>query len=192
VTDIIPQEEPNTSEGVREWEDWLREYAPRILLFARQQSRNAEDAEDIVQEALIKLAKKEASGEFVGGQAGWLPFVYATIRRIAIDFGRRNDRRVRREEAKMEEDALEMTTVQDPWFDSEAGEEELKDLVEGQLKKLPSKFSEVIVLKIWGEQSFKEIAESLGISLNTVASRYRYGLQQLKRAISNKRDEYGH
>ena len=36
-------------------------------------------------------------------------------------------------------------------------------------------------MKIWNELTFAEIAEALGISQNTAASRYRYGLAALKK-----------
>ena len=61
--------------------------------------------------------------------------------------------------------------------------------MEMQLRKLPSKFSEVIVLKIWGEQTFQQMAETLEISQNTVASRYRYGIDLLRKALRNKKDQ---
>ncbi len=62
--------------------------------------------------------------------------------------------------------------------------------MEMQLRKLPSKFSEVIVLKIWGEQTFQQIAETLEISQNTAASRYRYGIDLLRRALRNKKNQF--
>ena len=39
---------------------------------------------------------------------------------------------------------------------------------------------EVLTLKIWAELTFDEIARTLDLSLNTVASRYRYALCKLK------------
>jgi DNA-directed RNA polymerase specialized sigma24 family protein len=42
---------------------------------------------------------------------------------------------------------------------------------------------EVIVLKIWHEHTFEEIGDLLGISPNTAAGRYRYGLQKLKSCL---------
>ena len=39
---------------------------------------------------------------------------------------------------------------------------------------------EVVVLKIWGELTFQEIADTLDISGNTAASRYRYALEKLR------------
>lgn len=171
------------------WESWLKENASKLLLFARQQSRSDEDAEDILQESLIRLARKEASGEFMGGQEAWLPYVYTSIRRLAVDYGRKEDRRTKREEMGGE-NIHPSEDFPDPWLMSESGDEELRELVEAQLKKIPQKFSEVIVLKIWGEQTFQQIADTLGISLNTVASRYRYGIDMLRKAIGNRRDDF--
>ena len=49
------------------------------------------------------------------------------------------------------------------------------------LDHLPRDQREVLVMKIWNELTFAEIAEALGISQNTAASRYRYGLAALKK-----------
>lgn len=170
------------------WEPWLRAHADKLLLFARQQSRSMEDAEDILQDALVRLARKVAEGEFIGGEEAWLSYVYASIRRLSVDVGRSEDRRTRREE--LSNGGMEETECSYPWLKSESGDEELRELVESQLKKLPPKFSEVIVLKIWGDQTFQQIADSLNVSLNTVTSRYRYGLDLLRKAMNNRRGDF--
>jgi RNA polymerase sigma-70 factor (ECF subfamily) len=54
-------------------------------------------------------------------------------------------------------------------------------VIDGAIKKMPEKFREVVILKIWSELTFAQIAEALDIPLNTAASRYRYGLEILKR-----------
>ena len=48
---------------------------------------------------------------------------------------------------------------------------------------LPHDQREVLVLKIWNELTFSEIAGALGISQNTAASRYRYALAHLKKSL---------
>jgi DNA-directed RNA polymerase specialized sigma24 family protein len=45
---------------------------------------------------------------------------------------------------------------------------------------LPVEQREVIVLKIWHEMTYDEIANTLELSPNTVAGRYRYGMEKLK------------
>ncbi len=169
------------------WREWLAEHAPRLLLFARQQTRSAEDAEDILQDALVKLVEKLESGEFVGGQEAWMPYLYTTIRRLSIDLGRRDDRRRRREDAVGGDVEMEQRDGFHPWFESDSSDDETRSLLEAGLKELPPKFAEVIVMKVWGEKTFAEIGEALEISPNTAASRYRYGLEALKKKLGSAR-----
>ena len=56
-------------------------------------------------------------------------------------------------------------------------------LFRSALHQLPESQREVLVLRIWGELSFAEIATALGDSINTVASRYRYALDGLRRIL---------
>ena len=55
--------------------------------------------------------------------------------------------------------------------------------------RLPSEQKEVLTLKIWGELTFDEIGRTLDLSLNTVASRYRYALQKLKEYIPSELED---
>lgn len=170
-----------------DWRTWLEENGPRLLLFARQQTRSQEDAEDILQDALVKLVEKLETNEFSGGQEAWMPYLYTTLRRLSIDLGRRDDRRKRREDVAhggIDEDREE---GEHPWFAGDESDEETRSLIEGGLKDLPGKFSEVILMKIWGERTFAEIGEALEISPNTAASRYRYGLEALRKKLSGAR-----
>jgi RNA polymerase sigma-70 factor, ECF subfamily len=169
------------------WREWLELHGPKLLLFARQQTRSHEDAKDIFQDALVKLVEKVRSGEFVGGQEAWQPYLYTAIRRLAIDLSRRDDRRRRREDNVTADAEAEQHEAFHPWFESENSDDETRSQLEESLKELPEKFAEVITLKIWGERTFAEIGETLGISQNTAASRYRYGLEALKRSLSGAR-----
>jgi len=167
------------------WKEWLAEHGSKLLLFARQQTRSLADAEDVLQEALVKLAKKEAEGTFDGGQPAWLPFIYTSIRRCSIDLGRKEDRRSKREEKSEKDKILQHGGISDPWFESDSADDESRHYLEQELKKLPEKFASVITLKIWGELTFADIGKKLNISQNTAASRYRYGLQALKKHLTN-------
>lgn len=180
---VVPDPEPAPSD----WQEWLDEHAPRLLLFARQQTRSQEDAEDVLQDALVKLVDKIRKDEFVGGVDAWNPYLYTTIRRLAIDLSRRDDRRRKREDSVGSDVAEQNKRSYHPWFESESSDDETRNQLEAKLKDLPPKFAEVIVMKIWGERTFAEIGEILGISQNTAASRYRYGLEALKRSLDSAR-----
>lgn len=166
------------------WRAWLEEHGPKLFLFARNQTRTHEDAQDVLQDAIVKLVEKIQAGEFFGGQEAWQPYIYTTIRRLAIDLSRKDDRRKRREENVSADIESDQSEAFHPWFDSDESGGETRDQLESALKSLPAKFSEVIVMKIWGDRTFAEIAEALEISPNTAASRYRYGLEALKRELA--------
>lgn len=169
------------------WRPWLGEHGSKLLLFARQQTRSIADAEDVLQEALVKLARKVEERTFVGGQESWLPFIYTQIRRESIDLARKDDRRKKREIAVVDDTKTRGEDVDIPLFATGEGNDETKALLAESLKSLPKKFSEVITMKLWGECTFAQIGETLGISLNTAASRYRYGLEALRKHLATAR-----
>jgi RNA polymerase sigma-70 factor (ECF subfamily) len=61
----------------------------------------------------------------------------------------------------------------------ELDQEDTHRAVWAALRSLPTEQSEVVVLKIWEEMTFIQIAEILGIPPSTVASRYRYAIEKL-------------
>src|SRR2546430_6164202 len=72
------------------WKCCFSQFAPGLLLFARQWVRSGADAEDIVQEAFVKFWRRNHN---VNNRA----LLYATVRSIALDLIRRDSRRARRE-----------------------------------------------------------------------------------------------
>jgi RNA polymerase sigma-70 factor (ECF subfamily) len=157
-------------ENVANHEDWkvcFSEFGPGLLLFARQWVRSPADAEDIVQEAFVKFWRRNHR---IDNRA----LLYATVRSIALDLIRRDSRRARRE-AEAFSDAEQSI---EPQF--ELGDESQRALA-AAVDRLPHEQREVLVMKIWNELTFAEIATALGISNNTAASRYRYALNALKK-----------
>jgi len=126
-------------------------------------------------------------GSFVGGQDSWLAFIYTQIRREAIDLGRKDDRRRRREEAVVDDEKGLGKYNDQPLFEAVESQDETKRILADGMRVLPKKFAEVITMKLWGERTFAEIGEALDISLNTAASRYRYGIEALKKHLATSR-----
>jgi len=150
------------------------------MLFARQQTRCEADAEDVMQSALIKTWKSHGerpTDELLG-------LVFTNIRRCAIDYARTQDRRSDREQRAVEEMGPPVA-----WF--EMPEDDETRALQVALAALPEKFREVITLKLWGELTFAQIAETLGIPANTAASRYRYGLEQLRGQLAREKEFLG-
>jgi len=152
-----------------DWEQWLVQHIPKFLLFARQQTRFEVDAHDLVQEAVLECWRRVAND--APPTAG---LIYSTIRRRAIDLGRSMSRRATREAAAVAETSA-------VWFDGTLEDNERSMLIQDAMQKLPEMYREVVTLKVWGELTFAEIAQVLEIPANTAASRYRYGLMELRK-----------
>jgi RNA polymerase sigma-70 factor (ECF subfamily) len=168
VPEIRLMDEADTE---RNWEQWVAQHTPKFLLFARQRARCEADAQDLVQLAVLEAARRQNDGEPPNPA-----LVYATLHRRAIDQARVEDRRTEREVAASD-------TRDGSWFDTAVEDREMKQLIEASLRSLPADFREVIVLKVWGERTFAEVADALGIPQNTAASRYRYGLIELRKLM---------
>jgi RNA polymerase sigma-70 factor, ECF subfamily len=154
------------------WKACYAELAPRLLLYARQWTRTAADAEDAVQTGFIRFWRAHPDAE-----REHYPLLYAAVRTAALDLLRGEGRRARREaEYHVEHEG-------EPYFDPAIEQREDAEAIEAALRRLPPEQREVLVLRVWGELTFAEIARSLGESINTVAARHRYALEALRRIL---------
>src|SRR5437762_5453138 len=90
------------------WKTCFSQLASGLVLFARQWARSSADAEDIVQEAFVRFWRKQHDIANRG-------LLYATVRSIALDFLRRDSRRVCRESTAVSE----MEQMVQPLFEIE-------------------------------------------------------------------------
>jgi RNA polymerase sigma-70 factor (ECF subfamily) len=135
-------------------------------LFARQWSASLADSEDALQNGFLKFwnTRHRARDE--------VAYLYACVRSAAMDFGRGEKRRSTHQRRATEADR----TV----FERPLERAERDMAIEAALNQLPGDQREVIVMKIWGELTFAQIGDALGISPNTAASRYRYAIARLE------------
>ena len=164
------------------WKEWFRENGTQLLLFARTQARSAADAQDILQDAMLRLWKSYSSKDNGNWEPPPLPLAYTALRHAAIDQARKNTRRTRREQS-----SEYLVSENDPagdWFGTAGLEKkERAAALQKAIEELPGNFRDVLVLKIWGELTFAEIADALAIPANTAASRYRYALEALRKIL---------
>ena len=133
-------------------------YAPglhRVLLAILS---SPEDAEDALQETFVKLL----DGRMSRAQ-NTKAYLFSSARHVALDILRRR----KREQNHVDE------TVEPSTSDFNHDLPEL-------LRHLPMEQREVIALKVFQEMTFEEIAVVVKARPNTVASRYRYGIEKLR------------
>jgi RNA polymerase sigma-70 factor, ECF subfamily len=154
-------------------QQWLDEHSAALILLARQWVPSHADAEDVVQDAFIRFWR---SRERVSEPAAYL---YACVKRCALQWRRAGQRRLRREEAAARTEA-------EPLFAGGLEQEERRAAIEEALVDLPESQREVLVMKIWGGLTFVQIGLALSIPAETAASRYRYALAKLHEAIAEE------
>jgi RNA polymerase sigma-70 factor (ECF subfamily) len=132
------------------------------------------DAEDVVQEAFVRFWKHQRG---LGGDP--MGLLVTSVRRAAFDQARRESRRAVREQFA-EGGGEEASPAFEPLLEGD----DRRRAIEAALRRLPEEQREVLVLKIWGELTFEQIAAQLELSPNTAASRYRYALAALRKELT--------
>jgi RNA polymerase sigma-70 factor, ECF subfamily len=125
-----------------------------------------EEAEDAVQDIFVNLVKARHG---MAGIENLQAYLVSSVHRAAVR--RANKQRDQRESLQEAQPMLAARAIM---------QEPVPDSVDALLQKLPLEQREVVALKIQGRLTFQQIAEALGISANTAASRYRYALEKLR------------
>ena len=151
---------------------WDR-YAGDLFAFLQAMLRCRQDAEDVLQMIFVKIVRKRRQ---LAGARRLDAYVYQIARNEASRFARRRQRKRAVEPAG------------ESWLsvaDGGSAHVELAEQLETILARLPQRQREVVVLKIYREKTFQEIARLLDVSQNTVASRYRYAMEKLRVWLQN-------
>lgn len=160
------------SNAAADWRDWLERHGAALVLFARQWSASAADAEDAVQNGFLKFWKTRTRAR------DEVAYLYCCVRSAAMDAGRGERRRAVRESSA--------SRPEPPAFEYALEQAERQAQIAAALDQLPADQREVVVMRIWGGLTFAQIGESLGVPLHTAASRYRYALSRLEVELSQE------
>jgi RNA polymerase sigma-70 factor (ECF subfamily) len=153
-------------------EELYRDHAPALFRFLIRLTGSEADTRDVLQEVFIRLAK---SPRLLDGVAAPRSYLFRMAHRFVIDRHRREDARQRHENRAQQEQPVALPP--DPPADDAKW---LRKTLGASLDALPPEQKAVVVLKVWEEMTFAEIAGVLDISANTAASRYRYALDKLR------------
>ena len=154
--------------GIRA-ESLLLDYGDSILRMAYSYLHNLQDAEDILQETLIRYLKSAPDFESTGHEKAWLLRVAANL----------SKNRVRHNQIRAHDELKEELVSE--------RKEELGHVWDA-VKELPEIYREVIHLFYQEEYSTRQIAELLSLPESTVRVRLNRGRKRLKKVLKEEYD----
>ena len=175
-------------------QETFRKERGRLLNFIRGRVASAEEAEDIMQDVFFQFVAGFESIESVDRITSWL---YSVARNKIID-------RYRRDAARPKKTALDASTnanddapltLQEilPDIDNTPEGTMLRDAIWDEitlaLDDLPAEQREIFIQNEMEEQSFREISERTGVSINTLLSRKRYAILALRKRLQRFYDD---
>ncbi len=155
-----------------------KKYKDNLLRLASALSNDQNAAEDIVHDFFVSFAQSPEKLKLNGSLKSYLATCIVNRVRNA------NIARQRQETAGLNEAESTLSSSKRPeqWI---IYSEQLRQLNDA-LAQLPHQQREVIILHLQGAMKFKAIAELQDVSINTVQSRYRYGLDKLRSILDSE------
>lgn len=161
------------TDGVPTWEEVARDHGRLLYAVAYRLAGNSEDAQDLVQDALLRI-RRGLETYRPGSLEGWLARI---VTNVFLDDVRRKRRRPTVALAPGEEHRLPPAAAADVASDA------LSDEVQRALDSLPPEFRVAVVLCDVADLPYDEIAAQLGVPVGTVRSRIHRGRRMLREML---------
>jgi RNA polymerase sigma-70 factor (ECF subfamily) len=148
-----------------------KKHGSALLLFGTVIAGDRARAQDAVHHVFLKLIE----GFDLSHITDFKAYLFASVRNAVL-----NDAKSRQHHFVLDEESA--------WFSPPQRDYSAELNLRRALCALPEEQRQVVVLHAWGEFTFLQAADILGISANTAASRYRYALSRLREVMTNKED----
>ena len=158
----------------------LERHKDRIFAYIYHAVKNEELADDIFQDTFVKAIMTIKQGRYVenGHFPAWLTRI---AHNLIIDYYRQ----VRAENMQSTDDddanILNRKELSDCTIEDNIITTQIHDDVRRLVKALPDSQREVLVMRYYKNMSFKEIADTTGVSINTALGRMRYAILNMRR-----------
>lgn len=169
--------------SVRAFELLVSSHLPQVRRFARAFARADADADDLAQEALVKVYKSLRSYRFQSAFKTWL---YSVVRNVFLDAARSRAGRERTQEDPLPTDHARLPSTAEPPDEGLARAEE-RQRIWRALRELPTEFRTAVVLFDVEGHTYDEVAAIEGVPIGTVKSRLSRGRTLLRALLAGER-----
>lgn len=163
----------------------LMRHKDRVFRTIYSKVRDEALAQDIFQEAFIKVVRTLKAGNY-NEEGKFLPWALRIANNLVIDhFRKANKVRMISESSSLKDDfnIFHTLSMDEENVQETMSREELEGQIIDLIEHLPDTQREILIMRIFKEMSFKDIAEQEDISINTALGRMRYALINLRKLI---------
>jgi len=153
----------------------------RIFSFILSKVLNRDVAEDIFQDTFIKVINTLKRGAY-NEEGKFLPWVMRISHNLIIDHFRRN-KRLPKFNNTDDFDIFDVLSDEMLSVENQIIKNQILEDVRNLIQELPEDQKEVLLMRMYRDMSFKEIAENTDVSINTALGRMRYALINLRKLI---------
>jgi RNA polymerase sigma factor (sigma-70 family) len=162
----------------------LRRYQSKIYTSIYLLVKDEDLAEDIFQDTFIKVINTLKAKKY-NEEGKFLPWVSRIAHNLVIDHFRREKRAPMINNGD-DFDIFEVLGNYDESMEDRLVREQTHKDLKNLIQKLPSEQKEVLLMRHFGDMSFKDIADITGVSINTALGRMRYALNNLRKMMQSK------
>jgi RNA polymerase sigma-70 factor (ECF subfamily) len=163
----------------------LMRHKDKIFRFIHMKLRDRVLAEDVFQETFVKIINTLKLGSY-NEEGKFLPWAMRIAHNLVIDHFRKASKvRMISESSSSREDfnIFDVLSLTDKNIEQKITYDELEKQMVDLIEFLPTTQKEILKMRIFQDMSFKDIAESEDISINTALGRMRYALINLRKLI---------
>ena len=163
----------------------IERHSRRVRDYIHMMVKDRDVADDIFQETFIKAVRVIDDGRYTDN-GKFLSWILRIAHNQVIDHFRAQKQTRAVSEAEAGYDVLGTLRFAEKTVEDEMVGAQIESDVRALVELLPAEQREVVMMRYFGGQSFKEIAEQTGVSINTALGRMRYALINLRRMIREK------
>jgi len=160
----------------------IARYEKRLFSYILISVKNKELAEDVFQDTFIKIINTIRSGNY-HDEGKFFQWAMRIANNLIIDYYRRLQR-LPVFDGNNDFDIFEVLSSHEDSVEQKMIREQIYADLQHAVTFLPEEQREVLVMRIYDDLSFKQIAESTGVSINTALGRMRYALINLRKLIA--------
>ena len=159
----------------------VERHQSKIYGFIYSKVPDRDVCDDVFQDTFIKVIKTLKTNSY-NEEGKFLPWVMRIAHNLVVDHFRRNKKMPMQRDTE-EYSIFNFISDSSKNIENQIITEQVEGDVRRLLEELPADQKEVLIMRMYQDMSFKEIADSTGVSINTALGRMRYALMNLRKVI---------